>query len=756
MNNRFRTTLFGFAVLAALVVSAIHPMLARADDSTPVAPASPAAAGTSVSSTDTSAPSTSVAPPDTSVPATSPAATDTSAPASTAAPADTSAPSPSVAPSDTSVPAATDTSTAPTASSVPATPVAPTSTSVSPTDTEAAPSATDTTAALSEVPTGTAVVVVDATGTAVPLATQAAADIIQSGDPIWCPNGAKPIAGQGGCTGSYSDLLSLVSSGLSGVTGANGTIWIEAGTDTSEHSITIYGNTLSNLQTYTLTVQGGWNGNSNGGISGDSEFDGNSIGIINWENDVTVNDLYIHDDGTGFGAGLAVQTTGNITLHHVKADNNEYDGARLDNTASTSGASITIGSDSLGNSEFSGNASDGLEAISNGDISLSGVTADDNTDFGAFLVNVADPPSITITNSHFDANGEDGLDAISNGDISLSGVTADGNTFTGAVLNDIGIDPTITNSQFDGNGYDGLVVLSLGDTTLTGVTADDNDGTGALLKTGGNITVTNSDFSINGSDGLDAGTFAGDITVTNSSFSTNGSDGLAAFTPSGDITISGVTASGNAEDGIFIQQVLDPTDLVTCSVASNNGGYGVDSDLAEGTTLAFDGVTFSGNGSGDYNGLPIIGTSIKCGGGKSSGASGLAYDTVNVTSGTTYAPDCINYIGTNFVLPNGNRVGLPCTSSSGKTSLGDQGGSNLPGPLPNGSTFQSGLNFTTTSSLTGSATVSFPVSQFPKGSKFAILYWDGTKWVNLGGSINQAGFFSVDTNLTGVFVLVTQ
>ena len=108
--------------------------------------------------TDTSGSAITQAPPttDTSAPAANatqpPPATDTSAPATTVASIDTTA-----APVDTSVSATT---------------VATTATTVPPTDTTASATAT----ALAQVPTGTPVVVLDATGTAVPLATQAAAE----------------------------------------------------------------------------------------------------------------------------------------------------------------------------------------------------------------------------------------------------------------------------------------------------------------------------------------------------------------------------------------------------------------------------------------------------------------------------------------------------------------------------------------------------------------------------------------------------
>jgi len=710
------------------VISAVHPMIARADDGTPSAPPAPASGDTSsaVGSTQPSSPAADDTQAPAANPTQAPAATEPSvAPASTQAPPAASTPAPTEAAPVTTeaaqAPAETDTSVAPT--------------DVAPADTTAASTPVPTEAASTEapatiLPTDTPVVVLDATGTPVPLATQAAADIIQTGDPIWCPNGVAPIAGQGGCTGSYSNLLSLAKSEeLASVEGHDGTIWIEQGTDTSLASILINGIYLSNLQNFTLTLQGGWDGTSDGltGGSGTTEFNGHSVNIMNWGNDVTVNDLYIHDDTPLINSGLTVKTTGNINVHNVRSNHNEVDGADLDNSSGS-------GSIFVDHSTFDENGNDGLVAYSNGDITLTGVTADNNTDAGAELNNVADPPSVSITNSDFNENGEDGL-----------------------------------------------IIFTEGDTTLTGVTANDNDGTGALLKTGGNITVNNSDFSTNGFDGFDAGTFAGDITATHSDFSTNGSNGLSAFAlnggisltgitandnvddgafliDSGDLSVSDSTASGNGNDGIFISQGIDPTDTITCSVANNNGGYGVNANLAEGTTLTLNGVTLSGNASGlsNVSGGALIAASVNCGSGHGkSGTGSLPVNTINVVSGGSNTLDCTNFSSTDLVLPNGDHALLPCPNGKSGT-VTSQTGSNLPGALDSKYSFVSGFNAEVSPSLSGSMTVSFMIPSGKQGANFAILYWDGTKWVSLGGSENPIGFFSVQTNLTGNFVLVTQ
>ena len=60
---------------------------------------------------------------------------------------------------------------------------------------------------LSGVPGGTKVVIVDSQGDKLALGSQQAQDILNSGDPVWCPATlAAPTPGLGGCTGSQPDL----------------------------------------------------------------------------------------------------------------------------------------------------------------------------------------------------------------------------------------------------------------------------------------------------------------------------------------------------------------------------------------------------------------------------------------------------------------------------------------------------------------------------------------------------------------------
>src|ERR1044072_5570392 len=68
--------------------------------------------------------------------------------------------------------------------------------------------ATPVAEALTQIPDSTEVVVLNANGDSVPLATQEAAAITQATDPMWCPEGVTP--GGPGCTTSFTSISLLI------------------------------------------------------------------------------------------------------------------------------------------------------------------------------------------------------------------------------------------------------------------------------------------------------------------------------------------------------------------------------------------------------------------------------------------------------------------------------------------------------------------------------------------------------------------
>ena len=219
----------------------------------------------------------------------------------------------------------------------------------------------------------------------------------------------------------------------------------------------------------------------------------------------------------GGGYGLQVATDGAIALDTVEANDNYLYGATL------KGADIAVSgklfTDSSGNvvtdTSFSDNNQEGLIVKSSGPVALNGVTANNNSLFGA---NIDAAGNVAILNSFFNGNqsykgscsGKEyfgtGLRVVTTGSIVLTNVIADGNYVLGAHLE--GANVTVASSSFSKNGTGvlsnhvgkGLEIVSTGSDSLVSlnqVTANNNQLFGANIKADGLVLIDNSFFNGN-------------------------------------------------------------------------------------------------------------------------------------------------------------------------------------------------------------------------------------------------------------------
>jgi len=477
---------------------------------------------------------------------------------------------------------------------------------------------------LSQVPSGTKVVIVDSNGDKLPLGSQAAQDILNSGDPVWCPSSiAAPTPNVGGCTQTADNLYDLIQNVSNQAanfkpTVAASTIWILSSApsqsvyDNSGSEIYIDGSSLdsgnvSAWANFALTLKGGWKGSGLSTIdqSNPSHFTV-PIDIENWNNNVTVSDIAI--SGTS-SDGLAVHTTGNITVTRVDSNSNASDGLFLDNRNGKGTVTVSYG-------QFNSNNYAGMIVHSNGAIVISTVTANGNaTAWGAYLDNCnqsstspypcTTTATVTISGTNtFNNNYFNGLAVYSNGNISAGGLHADGNSagydgasggyynisnywYSGGVQleNDFGGSAgtiTITGANTFTNNYeDGLDVYSNGTITTNNLTATDNgvkgapptgwEWVGAALSNGPSTAIT-----VNGTN----------------TFNNNYDDGLD-ITSGGAIKVNNVTADLNTNgDGLFVDNCVyyDDGSIAGC--------------LAAPQTVTLTGInTFNGNG---WDGLRIF------------------------------------------------------------------------------------------------------------------------------------------------------
>lgn len=561
-------------IFMVLAMSAMWTVPALADDATPPPPAA-----------------TEVAPPP-----------DSSAPVE-AAPTDASVTEVAPAEASPTEPAATEVPVTEASPTEPAPTEAPVVDAIPPVE-EHAPRSQAAKDLLAHVPDNTDVVILDESGAAVPLASQEAADIIYSGDPMWCPLGVTP--GGAGCSPSgNTSFQTLINWLTTNDPGKAGVIWIEKNYDSSTAvgdgavtNFTLDGATLVNMASFSLALKGGWNGaGTTINTTDPSVFDGDSLSIINWNGDVTLSDIMIVGAA---GNGLTVETTKNISLTRVKSNNNSGAGAYLDNTVNSGTGNVTVTSSEFNNST----GWYGLLVHSNGTITLSTVTANGNWNGGAWLTNCnwssgacttpTIKPVIVNGTNVFNNNGSDGLDISSKGAITLSNITANGNgtdliDFDGAGAwlynsysgSSAGITLTGINT-FSGNHYTGVIAYSNGAITLSNVTSElSSTGGGALLDNRGaasamNVSLISGALQFNGNAGLGLEIYSkGLITLKDISANTNGAGGAFLDNTSGSlgVTLTGTNIfSENGGRGLDVR--TDGAITASNLVANSNAGRG--------------------------------------------------------------------------------------------------------------------------------------------------------------------------------------
>jgi hypothetical protein len=662
---------------------------------------------------------------------------------------------------------------------------------------------------LDQIPEGTDVIVLNEDGQPEPLVTQAAADIIVSGDPMWCPVGVLP--GGVGCTASFASFTDLIAE-LENLTGSDvgaGTIYIDANysatglnPDAGSDIIFDYGA----IGLTDLVFQGGWDFGSNT-VVGTSNLTGiDSLQFLDWgAASLTLQDILILG-GSGLYIGNSdinnPLTTANVTLENVHMAGPDSLGTFIE----TNGSVVVM------DSSFVQSTVDGLEISSGGNITFTNVNSSQNNGNGVTLDNSSGTGNVTITNGIFGSdrnyggNTGIGLDVVSNGNITLNNIAVYSNYGVGAVLLNCGClsagDINVFNSAFINNDDMGLIALSGGNVTLFDIDALGNDNGGIIVQNGGNLALNDVNSGYNGDIGVGIIT-DGNVTLTNSVFFDNAGPG-AYLTSSGSVIVNnsffgncyldpsmcedqpvGLIVESLGVINIFNSQFNQNTDTGLILMSDNNvflnnvtadgnyvgavvltsgnvkvcGGSYSDNDrfgftATAGTVFMSEQTLISGNGDAPTDLGP--GTEL------------LTYDCTPKTAKVRHSqnmkidcgagligielrlPNRDSLIGVELYLPNGDSLIVPCPMG-GPASLSSVAFNELPDDLLDGFNFVSGLD---AQAARDDLTISF-VKPLPDVS-YIILHWDGTAWVELEGITTIDGTFAVAPVEPGIYVLATK
>ncbi len=456
-------------------------------------------------------------------------------------------------------------------------------------------------------------VLVDAQGEALPLASQEAAQVLVSSDPYFyhasCAGGkcsylnfadalldfaAKSASGYiyvegaiSGVGGVYAENVNIDGS-AAGYGGLSGLLWRDAeGADVAGETLpTINGSvTIANFthafDLYGLRITNGLtldNITGNIGLNTVSAEGGSGIDIT--DSSGTVNLLWSGaTSSTDDGIHIS-NHSGNVNLYRAWGDGNHTYGARIDATGTVKISNSTFDYNGTDNTANDG----GLFVTNSAAISLVGVSASQNLGNGAYFDEVN--AGLTVRNSIFNHNADPTLaqgfglwanNAGNKGNLTFESVVANDNDQGNWTLQTNG---NISLKTVEGNGSQtgyGASLQTLGAGTVNILNADfnnNNSGYGLNIASNGNVTLDGA-FTIN--NGLygarinNASLPAKTVTVLASGFGGSlGGNGLEVNS-SGMITLNGVSAWNNSSYGIYLLNTAGPAGITFLNTLGGNG-----------------------------------------------------------------------------------------------------------------------------------------------------------------------------------------
>ncbi len=469
-------------------------------------------------------------------------------------------------------------------------------------------------------------------------------------------------------------------------------------------------------------------GNGTGGVSGNGAELTSVDGVV-----LIGANIFIGNNN----GGLFIDSGSTIDVENLTASGNGTGGVFGNGAELTSVGGVVL----TGTNIFTGNNNDGLLIDSGSTIDVENLTADGNGVGGVF---------------------GNGAELYSTGGIAVTGANSFAGNMNSGLLVESGAAITVENVVANGNGAGGIygsgAELSGTDgVTLRGLNElNNNNNSGLLVDSGTDIEIERLIASENGAGGvygIGAELYAvGDVTLSETgTFVSNLSGGMVVIA-GGNVNINYAFANANGGNGIYLETVGNAQ--VTCGSLFNNAAFGIEADIPG--PLHLNGVAMAGNGEESavvYGGFVIFGSNT-CH--KYSTPNGnpitppiptvvqqLPINVINLANGQQVELQCQTFSENIVVMPNGDRVALPCPIK-GMIRLTHMTGVALPGVLPSKSTFVSGLIFSILGgnqnwgTVQNSGTVWFAGTDPKKDSFLGGQFWDGTQWVDIAGGYTFA------------------
>jgi hypothetical protein len=216
----------------------------------------------------------------------------------------------------------------------------------------------------------------------------------------------------------------------------------------------------------------------------------------------------------------------------------------------------------------------------------------------------------------------------------------------------------------------------------------------------------------------------------------------------GDIFVYNLYAGLNGQNGVYLETSAGRSYLY-CGQADNNGLYDV--NAFQNKVLSLYGMNWLGDVHTDGG---RVSTYLHGCDDPSRRSKSLGINTVFVSAAQEpVALDCRLYAGTKLILPNGDSALIPCPSGE-FANLRSLSEASLPGELPEGWAYGSGFVLDLDQTMGSQASLSFVIPDGMSADTLAILFWDGSQWVEVAGATQKGDRFEAQVDYPGTFVLV--
>jgi hypothetical protein len=302
--------------------------------------------------------------------------------------------------------------------------------------------------------------------------------------------------------------------------------------------------------------------------------------------------------------------------------------------------------------------------------------------------------------------------------------------------------------------------MASGDITLENVNALDNiEAVGLSLNSSDNVTLKNTTSTGNGI-GVVIVAPVGNVFIEDGDFSDN-FNGIAIYGGVGSTILQNVVASNNSSYGAGVINTVGNVNVL-CGAYTGNGKYGLTLDIGGNAYLS--GPDLSGNTEGEYE---LLGGTVSFGGcqvfvNDEKGDGEHGFKAQNNLPQTGDAPVCSGE--KKVVLKAGDAFGEYENLCDVDFQLKELAENDLPGELPSGATQLGSLDAQVTSGGTaqgqlppgGKITLKFPIPDGTDEASLAVLFWNGSAWVEAPGGKLVDGFFVVTVEKPGNYMLVSQ